>query len=112
MVNKLKQFIHIRHKISYQFSYELKHIETHELLVYYKTKNSPWVSELSEAKAWLQTQEELRLQGEQINRPDTKWSFVRSLFVTLRVVLDRQPLQIGLGILPDWLRNKKIGYCT
>ena len=107
MVNKRKQFIRTRHKISYQFAYELKHIETNEPLVYYKTKNSPWVSKLSEAKVWLQPQEELRLQGEQFDRQDAKWSFVRSLFVILKVVLDRQPLQIGLGILPDWLRNKK-----
>ena len=107
MANKLKPFIRTRHKISYQFAYELKHIETKELVVYDKTKNSPWGSKLSEAKVWLRTQEELRLQGEQIDRPDTKWSFVRSLFAILRVVLDRQPLQIGLGLLPDWLHNKK-----
>ena len=44
MVNKLKQFIRTKHKISYQFAYKLQHIETNELLVYYKTKNSPWVS--------------------------------------------------------------------
>ena len=64
-------------------------------MFYYKNVNSPWVSKLSEAKAWLQTEEELRLQGEQIDRPDTKWSFVHSLFVILKVVLDRQPLHIG-----------------
>ena len=28
------------------------------------------------------------------------------MFVDLKVILDRQPLQIGLGRLPDWLRNK------
>ena len=107
MVNKLKQFIRTRHKINSQFAYELQNIETNELMVYYKTQNSPWVSKLSEAKAWLQTQEEIRLQGEQIDRSDTKWSFVRSSFVILKIVLDRQPLQIGLDLLPDWLRNKK-----
>ena len=27
------------------------------------------------------------------------------MFVDLKVILERQPLQIGLGCLPDWLRN-------
>ena len=66
MVNKLKQFVRTRHKINYQFVYELKNIETSDIMIYYKNRNSPWVSELSKAKAWLQTQEELRLQGENI----------------------------------------------
>ena len=25
----------------------------------------------------------------------------------MKVILDRQPLQIGLGLLPDWIRNKR-----
>ena len=61
---------------------------------------------LSKTKEWLEDQEELRLQGAQIERPNTKWVFQRHLFVDLKVILDRQPLQIGLGRLPDWLRNK------
>ena len=32
--------------------------------------------------------------------------FQRHVFVDLKVILDRQPLQIGLGRLPDWFRNK------
>ena len=74
-------------------------------MIYYKTRNSPWLSKLSEV--WLQTQEELRLQGENIGRPDTKWAFVCSLLVIIKTVLDRQPLKIGLGFLPDWLRSKR-----
>ena len=41
-----------------------------------------------------------------LDRPSTKWVFQRHVFVDLKVILDRQPLQIGLGRLPDWLRNK------
>ena len=107
MTSKLKQSVRTKHKINHHFAYELKNVETNELVIYYKNRNSPWFSKLSEAKDWLQTQEELRPQGENIGRPDTKWSFLRSLFVTLKTVLDRQPLQIGFGLLPDWLRNKK-----
>ena len=29
------------------------------------------------------------------------------MLVNLKVILDRQPLQIGLGRLPDWIRNKR-----
>ena len=54
-------------------------------------------------KEWLTTQEELRLQGEKINRPNMKWVFQKHLFIDLKVILDRQPLQIGLGRLPDWI---------
>ena len=72
MTNKLKQIVVTSHKINYQFAYEFKNIETNEFVVYYKNRYSPWFSTLSEAKVWLQTQEELRLQGENIDRPDTK----------------------------------------
>ena len=42
-----------------------------------------------------------------IDRPNTKWVFESTAFVELKTILDRQPLQIGLGRLPDWLRNKR-----
>lgn len=41
---------------------------------------------------------------ENIERPNTKWVFVRFSTVEVKVVLDRQPL-LGTGQLPDWLRN-------
>ena len=62
---------------------------------------------LSKTKEWLKKQEELRLQGEKIDRPNAKWAFAKHLFIDLKVILDRQPLQIGLGRLPDWIRNKR-----
>ena len=55
----------------------------------------------------MKKQEELRLQGEKIDRRNTKWVFEKHLFIGLKVILDRQPLQIGLGWLPDWIRNKR-----
>ena len=42
-----------------------------------------------------------------IDRPNTKWVFERHLFIDLKVILDRQPLQIGLGRPPDWIPNKR-----
>ena len=61
---------------------------------------------LSQTNEWLEDQEELRLQGARLERPDTKWTFLRHYFVELKAILDRQPLQIGVGRLPAWLRNK------
>ena len=71
-------------------------------MVYYTNTNSPWMDRLSKTKEWLTKQE-----GEKINRPNTKWVFQKHLFIDLKVILDRQPLKIGLGRLPDWIRNKR-----
>ena len=107
MLHKIQQFVLTRHKVNLRFAYRLRNIETNEYVVYYKNTNSPWFSKLSQTKLWLQEQEELRLQGERIDRPNTKWVFDSTVFVDLKVILDRQPLQIGLGQLPAWLCNKR-----
>ena len=106
MINKITQAVHIRHKINYRFGYALRNVENGETMVYYTNTNSPWMERLSKTKEWLEEQEELRLQGAQIDRPNTKWVFQRHTWVDLKVILDRQPLQIGFGPLPDWIRNK------
>ena len=41
------------------------------------------------------------------NRPNTKWSYNFTKAVYVKVILDRHPLFLGLGRLPDWLRNKR-----
>ena len=106
MLHKIRSSVRRRHKINYRVADELRNIETNECMVWYQNINSPWFSRLSETQAWLQDQEDLRLQGENIGRPNTKWVFQRHVFVDLKVTLDRQPLQIGRGRLPDWLRSK------
>ena len=107
MLHKIKHSVQIRHKVNLRFAYRLRNIENNACTVYYKNTNSHWFSKLSQTKLWLQEQEELRLQGERIDRPNTKWVFESTVFVDLKVILDRQPLQIGLDRLPDWLRNKR-----
>ena len=72
---------------------------------YQNNQNSPWFDKFSKTQQWLQEEEELRLQNAKLKRPDTKWVYERTAL--LDVILDRQPLQIGLGRLPDWLRNKR-----
>ena len=99
MMNKIKYNVQTRHKINYRTAYQLRNSQTGETMTYYTNTNSPWFPKLSNTKEWLKTKEELRLQGEKIDRPDTKWVFEKHLFIDLKVVLDRQPLQIGLGRL-------------
>ena len=77
-------------------------------MTYYTNINSPWFPKLSKTKEWLKKQEELCLQGEKLDRPNTKWVFEKHKFIDLKVILDRQPLQIGLGQLPDWIGNKRV----
>lgn len=56
----------------------------------------------------MEEQEENRLRGEKIERPNTKWRFEKNLMVEVKIVEDPQaPLHVGAGRLPDWLRNKK-----
>ena len=52
----------------------------------------------------MRQQEELRL--ENLRTPDTKWIYERTKMVYVKVILDRHPLFLGRGYLPDWLRNK------
>ena len=49
-------------------------------------------------------QENDRANLDHIERPNTKWIFVRFFNVEVKVMFDRQPL-LGTGPLPDWLRN-------
>ena len=107
MLHRIRYSVRTRHKLNLRFGYKLRNIETNEYTVWYKNRNNHWFSKLSQTKAWLEEQEELRLQGETIDRRNTKWVFDSTVFVDLKVILDRQPLQIGLGRLPDCLRNKR-----
>ena len=65
---------------------------------------SPWFETLVAAREWVSRQEEARLANP--DRPNTKWSYELTKSVYVKVILDRHPLFLGLGRLPDWLRNK------
>lgn len=56
------------------------------------------------AEEWLNRQENEMLSPDILERPDTKWVFLRFFNVEIKVVLSTQPL-LGTGALPDWLRN-------
>ena len=86
---------------------ELKHLEDpNRKMDYYQlgSGSSPWFETLAAAEAWVRRQEELRLENRQT--PDTKWTYVRTKRVYVKVILDRHPLFLGQGCLPDWLRRK------
>ena len=70
----------------------MRNVENGETMVYYTNTNSPWLDRLSKTQEWLTKQEELRLQGEKINSPNTKWVFEKHLFIDVKVILDRENL--------------------
>ena len=74
-------------------------------LSYYQTiGSSPWLETLTVSQNWVKQQEELRLENQR--RPNTQWAYEKTPLLYVKVILDRQPLFLGLGRLPDWLRNK------
>ena len=74
-------------------------------MVYYKRhRGSPWMNSFANAETWLDAQETERLNTDSMERPKTKWAFVKFSNSQVKVVLDRQPM-LGTGPLPDWLRN-------
>ena len=91
-------------KISTQV--ELRNLVDGKKLSFYQTiGSSPWLETLTALRNWVQHQEELRLENQR--RPNTQWAYEKTLILYVKVILDRQPLTLGLGRLPDWLRNNR-----
>ena len=66
---------------------------------------SRWFETLAASQEWVRQQEELRLETRR--RPNTQWSYEKTELVYGKVILGRHPLYLGVGRLPDWLRNKR-----
>ena len=74
-------------------------------MVFYKQqKGSPWINNFAEAERWMNEQENNRLNLDNIDRPNTKWTFIKFSNIEVKAVIDNQPM-LGTGPLPDWLRN-------
>ena len=101
---KTREKVHTYFYTRHIFSYQLRNIEDDSSMVMYTNIGSPWFERFSEAEKWLSEREKVRLDPDNINRPDTAWMFENHFNVDIKVVLDRQPL-LGTGPLPDWLRN-------
>ena len=105
---KIVEHVHSRFMLKLSAQVELQHLEDpNRKMDYYHRDNgtSPWFETLTAVEDWVRRQEELRLENRQT--PDTKWTYVRTKRVYVKVILDRHPLFLGLGRLPDWLRNKR-----
>ena len=107
-MSKIREKVHTSFYARHIFSYQLRNIEEGTVIVYYTNKGSPWFDYFSDAEKWLSEREKVRLDPDNIERPNTKWVFEAYFNVDIKVVLDRQPL-LGTGPLPDWLRNLSHG---
>ena len=112
-IEKIRENVGTAFYMRHVYSYLLVNIENGDRLTFFKNKGSPWMKTYADAEKWLKEMEEERLNSDNIERPDTKWTIAvdvesHYLNVDVKVVLDRQPL-LGTGPLPDWLRNQARG---
>ena len=75
-----------------------------EWFFYKQQKGSPWINNFAEAERWVNEEENKRLNLDNIERPNTKWTFVKFSNIEVKAVLENQPM-LGTGPLPDWLKN-------
>ena len=105
IMRKLRQNINQSFYIRNNYAYVLVNNETGLRMVFYKQqKGSPWINNFAEAERWVNEQENNRLNIDNIDRPNTKWTFIKFSNIEVKAVLDNQPM-LGTGPLPDWLRN-------
>lgn len=88
--------------IKHGYAYQLRNIEKGDTVAYYKNRRSYWFERPQEARRWLEEQEENLFQGEDVDRPNTKWSYENNLMVEIKIIEDPQaPLHVGARRLPD-----------
>ena len=102
----IEERVRSRFKLEITSWIQLQNIEDGSTMDWYNTdlEESPWFETLVASREWVGRQEEARLSN--TNRPNTKWSYNFTKAVYVKVILDRHPLFLGLGRLPEWLRNK------
>ena len=103
----IEERVRSRFKLEIKSWIQLRNIEDETVMNWLNTDlgESPWFETLVASQEWVGRQEEARLSN--LNRPNTKWSYELTKAVYVTVILDRHPLFLGLGRLPDWLRNKR-----
>ena len=102
---KLRRNINRAFFIRYNYAYVLVNNETGLRMVFYKQqKGLPWINNFAEAERLVNEEENKRLNLDNIERPNSKWTFIKFSNIEVKAVLDNQPL-LGMGPLPDWLRN-------
>ena len=109
VVRKLQQNVNSSFYIRYSYSYVLVNNENGLRMVFFKQqKGSPWINNFGEVERWLNEQENERLNADNIERPNTKWTFVKFSSIEVKAVIDNQPM-LSTGPLPEWLRNLSHG---
>ena len=103
-MQKIRKSVNTAFYARHVYGNKIRNIEDGAVMTYFTNIGSPWFNRLEEAEKWLEDREEVRLNSDNIKRPDTKWGFEGFSLVDVKVVLDRQPL-MGTGPLPDWLRK-------
>ena len=103
----IEERVRSRFKLEITSWIQLQNIEDGSTMDWYNTDlgESPWFETLVASQEWVGRQEEARLSN--TNRPNTKWSYNFTKAAYVKVILDRHPLFLGLGRLPDWLCNKR-----
>ena len=103
----IEERVRSRFKLEITSWIQLQNTEDGSMMDWYNRElgESPWFETLVAAREWVSRQEEARLANP--DRPNTKWSYELTKSVYVKVILDRHPLFLGLGQLPDWLRNKR-----
>ena len=104
-MEKIRENVGTSFYMRHVYSSILQNIEDGTRITYYQNKGSPWMKTYADAEKWIREREEIRLDPDNTERPDTKWIFESHFNVDVKVVLDRQPL-MGTGPLPDWLRKQ------
>ena len=99
---KLRQNINTSFDIRYTYAYVLVNNETglSYRMFYKQHKGSPWINNFTETERWMNEEENKRLNLDNIERPNTKWTFIKMSNIEVKVVLDNKPM-LGTGPLPE-----------
>ena len=101
IVAKLRQNVNRAFYIRYNYAYVLVNNENGLRMVFFKQqKGSTWINNFGEAERWVNEEENKRLNVDNIEQPNTKWTFVKFSSIEVKAVLDNQPM-LGTGPLPD-----------
>ena len=85
MIEKLEPYLTTSCYLRYSYTYRLRNVENEDVILYHKNlPGSPWINEKSEAQKWIAESENIRLNVDNIARPNTKWSFVRHIIIDFK----------------------------
>jgi len=106
-MTNIEERVNVAYYLRYSYSYLLLYSSEEKMYVqefWTNVRDAPFIRENHEAAEYLEDQERQRLELAGIQRPSTKWSFLRFHKVDVKVILTRS-LLLGSGPLPEWLRN-------